>query len=291
VLVYSKQPQWDSTAPHRARNNWLTGGYLVLGIVEGLVLRRFKIIAVIVFVTACATRCAADGPRPPEPSDDAAKARPLIAGSTLPSYEIREIEGWKIYFHRDFQHSEDDRALGERTLGLLRVKLYDVARVVPKKPLVELRKIPIWVERRSPQFPCMCFHVSPDWLADHGFDPAKAGGVELSNPKNFLAWTHAQPSMVLHELAHGYHHRVLGYDHKEVRESFERAKAVKKYESVLHHNGRSVRHYALNNPQEYFAEATEAFFGTNDFFPFVRPELESHDPDAFRLLEKIWEGK
>jgi hypothetical protein len=39
---------------------------------------------------------------------------------------------------------------------------------------------------------------------------------------------------------------------------------------------------------EYFAEATEAFFGTNDFYPFVRAELLQHDPELFKLLETLW---
>ena len=33
---------------------------------------------------------------------------------------------------------------------------------------------------------------------------------------------------------------------------------------------------------EYFAEASEAYFGTNDFFPFVRIELRRHDPIGVR---------
>ena len=60
------------------------------------------------------------------------------------------------------------------------------------------------------------------------------------------------------------------------------------YEEVLHINGREVRHYALTNHKEYFAEATEAYFGTNDFFPFVRGELRRHDPDMHALLAELW---
>lgn len=37
---------------------------------------------------------------------------------------------------------------------------------------------------------------------------------------------------------------------------------------------------------EFFAEASAALFGTNDFFPFVRAELASHDPDA--LVRRLW---
>ena len=39
---------------------------------------------------------------------------------------------------------------------------------------------------------------------------------------------------------------------------------------------------------EYFAESTEAYLGVNDFYPFVRAELNRHDPRMYRLLRKIW---
>jgi dipeptidyl-peptidase-4 len=94
--------------------------------------------------------------------------------------------------------------------------------------------------------------------------------------------------MVLHELAHAYHDRVLGFDHDQVRAAYERAVAAASYESVLRHGGRTDRHYALTNPMEYFAEATEAYFGSNDFYPFVRAELARHDPAAVEVLEAVW---
>jgi len=134
----------------------------------------------------------------------------------------------------------------------------------------------------------MCYHVSPAWLREHHMNPQKAGAVEIANAKNFLSWTLVQPWMVLHELAHGYHDQVLGYDNAEIRACFERAVSSKSYESVLHYNGKKVRAYALTNDREYFAEATEAYFGTNDFYPFVRAELAQHDPAVHDLLEKLW---
>ena len=52
--------------------------------------------------------------------------------------------------------------------------------------------------------------------------------------------------------------------------------------------GRRVRHYALTNHKEYFAEATEAYLYRNDFYPFVRAELQQVDPGGHALLESIW---
>jgi len=44
----------------------------------------------------------------------------------------------------------------------------------------------------------------------------------------------------------------------------------------------------LSNHKEYFAESTEAYLGVNDFYPFVRAELNRHDPRMYQLLRKIW---
>ena len=49
-----------------------------------------------------------------------------------------------------------------------------------------------------------------------------------------------------------------------------------------------MRHYALNNDEEYFAETTEAYFGKNDFFPFERAELKEFDPTGYALMEEVW---
>ena len=94
--------------------------------------------------------------------------------------------------------------------------------------------------------------------------------------------------VALHELAHAYHDQVLGFDDPEIKAAFEQAKKSGAYEKVLAHNHREVKHYALSNHKEYFAESTEAYLGVNDFYPFVRAELKVHDPKMFSLLEKIW---
>ena len=206
-------------------------------------------------------------------------------------YQRRTIEGWPVYVSRRLNDDPAHHALRDRVLELLRVKLYDVARVVPAGPLEKLRRVPVWVELKDKRFPCMCYHPSAEWLRANGYNPEKAGGVEIANAENFLKWTIDQPWMVLHELAHAYHHLVLGHGHADLRKAFEAAKKSGTYDSILHINGRRQRAYALNNDQEYFAECTEAFFGTNDFFPFVRSELQQHDPGMFALLGKVWESR
>jgi hypothetical protein len=138
----------------------------------------------------------------------------------------------------------------------------------------------------------MCYHPHPGWLREHDMNADKARSIEVANARNFLTWTRQQPWMVFHELAHGYHHQFVerGYDNAELAAALISAKEEKLYDDVLHINGRRQRHYALTNPMEYFAEQSEAYFGTNDFFPFVRSELEHHDPRMFALLKQLWEA-
>ncbi len=58
---------------------------------------------------------------------------------------------------------------------------------------------------------------------------------------------------------------------------------------MLHINGRRVRHYALTDQKEFFAEMTEAYFGVNDFFPFNHGELKDAEPEIHALMKKLWE--
>jgi hypothetical protein len=203
------------------------------------------------------------------------------------SYEKRDVRGWLVLVHKSLV--EEHAELGEQVLELIDFQLYQIARVVPKPALEKLRQIPIWVEYADPRHPCACYHVSRRWLRANGFNPEKAGSVEIANSRRFLEWTRDQPWMLLHELAHGYHHRFLGgYGNPEIAAAWKAAMEQGLYDEVLHCRGSRRPAYAKNNPQEYFAELSEAWFGVNDFYPFVRAEVREHDPKAAELLRRLW---
>jgi len=61
-------------------------------------------------------------------------------------------------------------------------------------------------------------------------------------------------------------------------------------DDALLFNGSRTRHYGLTDQKEFFAEMTEAYFGTNDFAPFNRAELRIGFADLHALLEEIWRG-
>jgi hypothetical protein len=201
------------------------------------------------------------------------------------AYAPSEIEGWQVLVNQKLLAETN---LCGQTLKILSAQLFQITRVVPAPALAKIRRIKIWVELDDPLFPGSVFHPSADWLREHGVNPAKAGAVEIANAKNFTTWTIEQPWMVMHELAHGYQHLFLGDDFAGIRDCYAHAQAAGIYENILRINGRHERHYALTDAKEYFAESTEAFFGTNDYYPFVRAELKEYDPQMYALECEVW---
>jgi len=221
-------------------------------------------------------------------NSDTTKSRPF---SPTDQYETRKVEGWTVLIDQGLIKNQPK--LAEQAIVLLSHQLYEIGRKIPPGPLAQLRKVRFWVELAEKHNPCMTYHPSADWLREHGLNPEKAGCVEISNVRNFLSWTLEQPWMVLHELAHAYHHRFLGggFENPDVLKAYQRALNSKLYDSVLRINGKDERAYAATNPKEFFAEVSESFFGTNDFYPFVTSELKRHDPETFALLKRLWHVK
>ena len=210
-----------------------------------------------------------------------------------PGYETREISSWTVHISRALLATNGPAT--DRAIELLGAQLAEVVRRVPPTALVELRKVPLWI---SPEYPGVQpraeFHPDAGWLREHGRDPAMAKAVEFTNVRIFESETRRMPNFTLHELAHAYHDGVLpgGFENASIKAAYEKARLSGKYDYVEQRfgDGRSAygRAYAMTDPQEYFAESTEAFFSTNDFFPFNREELRRHDPEMFALLEKLW---
>lgn len=228
------------------------------------------------------------------------KARGLIKKDQLERFQAatghkerdtRMIAGWTV--HVSTQLIEQDAAMLEKAMQLLRAQLDEIVRVVPATAVAELRKVPLWISPEYPNTrPRAEYHPAAGWLKDNGRDPVMAKGVEFSNVRIFEAETRRMPNFVLHELAHAYHDRFLGFDQPGIIAVFEKAKAAGKYDKVQRQDSegrkRFDRAYAMTNHKEYFAECSEAFFSKNDFFPFTKEELKVHDPEMFALLEKLW---
>ena len=210
-----------------------------------------------------------------------------------PTHQTNVIEGWTVLVHvRLLKEEPEDTA---KALGLLRIQLQEIVRVVPLPAVAKLREIPLWF---SPPYPSVRsgaeYHPDAGWLRSNQRNPAMARGVEFTGVKDFEAETRRMPNFTLHELAHGYHDRVLegGFGNPEIKALYEKAKASGIYDRVQRQDSegrrRIDRAYALTSPMEYFAETTESYFTRNDFFPFDRGELHQADPAMEALLGRLW---
>ncbi len=221
----------------------------------------------------------------------------LITGAvtaTAAGFQTNSIEGWRVLVNERLL--KEEKAATEKALELLRVQLLEIIRVVPAPAVAKLREVPLWFSPAYPGVkPSAEYHPGAGWLRDNGRDPAMAKAVEITDVRDFEAEMKRMPNFILHELAHGYHDRVLprGFDNPEIKAAYQRAKSSKSYDKVERWfgNGRpntKEKAYAMTSPMEYFAETTEAFFSRNDFFPFTREELKQHDSGMEMLLVKLW---
>ena len=205
------------------------------------------------------------------------------------AHTTRDIEGWTVHVDDRLLHG-DGAVLGERALKLLTARLVAITIVVPEKALAKLRAITIELDLDYGDLRIMQYHPDAGWLKAHGYSETLAKCVHIPEAENFLSpfENHRMPWVVLHELSHGYHDQVLGFDEPRIVAVWRKFCDSGKYKSVLTSPGPMREHYGLTNQKEFFAEMTECYFGSNDFYPFVTGELKQAEPETFALMAEIW---
>jgi dipeptidyl-peptidase-4 len=200
-----------------------------------------------------------------------------------------DMHGWTVHAETSLvsgEHKEE----GARALSMLANHLERIAILVEGKPLEDLRKMEIFIQHEHPELAPMQYHPGADWLIERGYDPRLVKKVHVPRARDLVSRSQMlkHPAVILHELSHAYHDQVLGFEHAGIIAAYDRAMKAGIYEKSLLHTGETVKHYATTNHKEYFAEATEAYLYRNDFYPFVRAELFTHDAQAHELMKEIW---
>ena len=205
------------------------------------------------------------------------------------SHTEQKIEGWTVRVDDRLLKGEGAVA-GERALKLLTARLVAIAVIMPEKSLEKLRSITIQIDQDYGKLVPMQYHPDAGWLKANGYSESLAKCAHIPSVESFLSpfENHRMPWVVLHELAHAFHDQVLGFDEPQVRAAWEKFRDSGKYNSVLTSPGHMREHYAITNLKEFFAEMTECYFGSNDFYPFVTGELKQAEPEVFKLMAEIW---
>ncbi len=202
-------------------------------------------------------------------------------------YSVRRIQGFEVRIEPEVLEHADQATEAIREITK---QIKAMCRDLPDDKVELLRKVTIWLDYDTNKTGVAVFHPNRQWLVDNGRNPDKAGCVEISCVRNFIrASRRTQPCVVMHEMAHAFHHHYLSFSNAEIRDVFRQTKLSKLYDNIeyVHRDGRPA--YALTNHKEYFAETTEAYFGRNDFYPYNRRDLLQHDRVSFALMQRMWE--
>lgn len=206
----------------------------------------------------------------------------------FPTTFLQKLEGWPIEWNSSFKKKENSKTFHDVQKALAN-HLQRITYILDKDKVNELQKLYIRVDLDH-ALSNMQYHPGKGWLVNNKYDPTLEKRVHVPRARQLLSkdqWA-KHPYVILHELAHSYHDQVLSFEHQEIISAYQRAEKDKLYERVLLFRGGKTRHYARTNHKEFFAEMTESYLGVNDFYPFVRAELQEHDPQTYLLMQKIW---
>jgi hypothetical protein len=208
--------------------------------------------------------------------------------------EEAKIEDFKAVFLHGFkvmvrkQTAEEENT--KKIIAILSEKLGEITNAMEMKHLNLLRKIPIWIEFKKYDKALAWYHISEDWLANNGYPVELVNSVEICGIANFIDFQENQSyNVILHELGHAYHHSLTQELKEKITAAYENAVKSGKYEQVPDSEGQVLRHYALENESEYFAELTATFFGRGYYVPFTREDLKEFDPMGYQMIKEVWE--
>ena len=135
----------------------------------------------------------------------------------------------------------------------------------------------------------MVFHVSADWLRLNGLNPEKAGHIEITNIDILLELLGQGNEVVLQLLMNAYRLKMVPKPLSDgIIAAYAKALEDRRYESVPHRDGDNRRAPALFLASTYFAELSEAYLDSNEYYPFIRSDIAQYDPYVFPILSQIW---
>lgn len=214
---------------------------------------------------------------------------PIFINDPTESYERMMFEGWELLVSGFYKNDLDRK---KEILNVIKFQLKAINRTVPEQALARLRDTLIWVEYPGRGYKTSAYHPDIAYLRRCNINLDKLEGIELDY--EIYELQNIQPWVVLHELAHAYHYKILDKDHIETIDAFEAASQSGKYAKVMFlDNDANVaaelkEAYAMTDEFEYFSELTEAYFGKNDYQPFDRSELKTFDPVGYQVIEDAW---
>jgi len=207
---------------------------------------------------------------------------PLQAYEPSSKYATMAIQGWKVFANKGLLDEDSKHfAAGRKALVKFHDDFYVLTKLLNAARLKDLQSTPVWLEvdttvgSDGKRKPCFHYHPGLKWLVDNDYNPAKHKCVEIGKAATYARQGDRSQRVMLHELAHSYHNRILGFGDKGILAAYKAAKASGKYPAKI---------YAMTNFKEYFACLTVWYFDNKK----RRKVAEERDPAGMKLMAKIW---
>lgn len=196
------------------------------------------------------------------------------------------IRGFKIKLSANLAANGRERDV---TLSFLEGKLREALNLLPTWTHPYARATELWAGLDRHNANSAMFHVDPMTRQSSGpvpFDhlhPSMWFGIVIPNIRRFREVDTMYPLTLVHEFAHAYHFRALGYNQPDIKRAYDDAMAKALIKTVE----------ATKDELEYFAILSEAYLGGRSYtqVPFSREQLKGHDPDGYDVVQKAWTGK
>jgi hypothetical protein len=217
-------------------------------------------------------------------------------GGVPKGYTQQELEGFTLYVNQQVLDHPRDR-WGRPTLSVLEHELNDLRRILVPRIFKVLQDVPVWVEwdnnsNAVPGAVAVYYGGDGKQLESVGVNPQKSQCIEIVSLRILGEIRHPgtalQQIIILHEMSHAVHHRLLGYDNPELNAIFQQAVDRKLYDKVNDRFGRQTKAYARTSAAEYFAEISCAYLDSCNYFPFNYQQLQGYDPAGFAFVERVW---
>lgn len=198
-------------------------------------------------------------------------------------YSTYTIENFKCFISDEVMQQNSGSTWVNKPLDLLSRSLRKVNEVYPENAKVLFHKTFIFVDWNKPGALGL-YSQGPRGPSDPKthFNCIDINGMkfitEKNNDKN-LQPNNAGTLVLLHELAHCYHHQVLGWNHELINDSYQNAKNQKLFD---------LKSYLMSSDKEYFAELTTAYLDKHYSVPKTPEEIKEKDIQGYGLMQKIW---
>ncbi len=212
----------------------------------------------------------------------------------VPGYFKLVSSGFTLIVSREVYDQSDK--LDGQPLGCLASELQLIASLLPDATAKALAKVPIWVEwdhilPGSASVLAVYFGLGSESLGVRGIDPQKGKCVCIQTLRRIYLMKSRdklRQTVLLHELAHAVHDRILGDDSPLVVNAYKQAMTRGLYAKVEHLGGAKKNGYATTNDAEYFAELSCCYLDKIDYYPFKSSELRDYDSPGYELMTRVW---